>query len=63
MKKTYTTPIIDVSAMTADDILTVASHGIFSDNDEIGYGGIDEDGTKVPGSRQGSVWDDGEDDF
>ena len=62
MKKTYITPIIEISAMTADDLLIVASQGVVSNDYDIDYGGI-EDGTKVPGSRQFSVLDDEEDGF
>ena len=51
MKKTYITPITAYMAATADEVLTIAS-GVYSEDEGIEYGGIDEDGTKVPGARR-----------
>ena len=61
MKKLYITPAIDDLTLMADSLLTTASQGVISGSHDIDYGGIDKDGTMVPGARGNhGVWDDGE---
>lgn len=56
MKKTYMKPVIDIDGMEAETIIC-ASQGVTSGNG-IGYGGVDENGSKDPASRREfSVWD------
>lgn len=62
MKKTYIEPLIMVAEM---ELVTFVcgSQDIASGSDvnDIGYGGVDEGGTKDPASRRHrSVWDDDE---
>ena len=56
MKETYLAP----NALFYDvhPAMPLAVSGVTSDNG-IGYGGVDEEGTKEPGARRGShdVWD------
>lgn len=65
MKKQYITPTTAaVVAIATDAVLTTASRGVISEEFDIDYGGIDEDGTQVPGARlHHSIWDDEEDEF
>lgn len=56
MKKTYIEPVIDIDSMEAETFIC-ASQGVTSGNG-IGYGGVDENGSKDPASRREfSVWD------
>ncbi len=49
-------PVIDIDGMEAETIIC-ASQGVTSGNG-IGYGGVDENGSKDPASRREfSVWD------
>ena len=55
MKKQYIKP--SMSEVTLDS-MQLLSGSIKSDNDEIGYGGVDDGGTKDPSSRRfGFDWD------
>ncbi len=51
MKKPYLAPIVEIEKTESEVIL--ASSGVYSDDNEndIGYGGIDENGEMIPGSR------------
>jgi len=61
MKKTYITPATAVFTITAGSLLTTASQGVTSKDYDIDYGGIDENGTQVPGTRRRKdLWDDEE---
>ena len=61
MKKLYITPAIEDLTLMADSLLTTASQGVISEKHDIDYGGVDEDGTMVPGARSNhGIWDDGE---
>lgn len=61
MKKLYTTPSAAVFNITAGSLLTTASQGVTSDSYGIDYGGVDDAGTKVPGTRRfRDVWDETE---
>lgn len=56
MKKTYIQPCMEV--VSEDCSVLMSSSGVESNNG-IGYGGVDDDGTKDPASRRfGSDWDD-----
>ena len=59
MKKTYISPEITVEIW---DCLLLQSAsgvtGIMNDRLEIGYGGVDEDGSKDPSANHFSGWDD-----
>ena len=56
MKKTYIQPCMEV---ISEDCPMLLSGSIKSSNDEIGYGGVDDGGTKDPSSRRfGFGWDD-----
>ena len=55
MKKQYIRP--SMSEVTLDS-MQLLSGSIKSSNDEIGYGGVDDGGTKDPSSRRfGFDWD------
>ena len=55
MKKQYIIP--SMSEVTLDS-MQLLSGSIKSSNDEIGYGGVDDGGTKDPSSRRfGFDWD------
>ena len=58
MKKKYLQPSVSMDNMALQVILAVS--GVTSDKG-IGYGGIDENGTKDPSSRSLGLWDDEED--
>lgn len=61
MKKLYITPATAVSTITAASLLTSASQGVTSDGRNIGYGGVDNEGTQVPGTRRyRDIWDEEE---
>ena len=61
MKKTYFTPATVVVAIATDTILAPASQNITSNDNDILYGGIDENGAQVPGTRRRKdIWDDEE---
>ena len=51
MKKPYLAPVVEIEKTESENIL--ASSGVYSDDNEndIGYGGIDENGEMIPGSR------------
>ena len=52
-KKTYNSPVIDF--VNAEAMGFLCNSRVW--NDEIPYGGIDDEGTQVPGSRwQDDVW-------
>lgn len=53
MKKTYQSPQIKKFSIDSMNLLL----GV-SGNNGIPYGGVDEDGSKVPSVRRHSVWDD-----
>ena len=56
MKKQYIKP--SMSEVTLDS-MQLLSGSIKSSNDDIGYGGVDDGGTKDPSSRRfGFDWDD-----
>ena len=59
MKKKYLQPSVSMDNMALQVILAVS--GVTSDKG-IGYGGVDENGTKDPSSRRSmDLWDDEED--
>jgi hypothetical protein len=59
MKKTYITPITAYMAAAADELLTISA-GVYSQYG-IDYGGVDNDGSMVPGARRSqSLWSDEE---
>ena len=61
MKKTYLQPSVAMDKMELQAILAIS--GVTS-NKDIGYGGIDQDGSVAPESRSmgnWGLWDDGED--
>jgi hypothetical protein len=61
MKKTYIVPATIIVAVDDDaTILSVSTSGVQSENRNIGYGGVDEDGSMTPASRKKDAWDDGE---
>lgn len=58
MKKTYISPILTiVSSKTEEDLLQAS--GVFGPDQGIDYGGVDNDGTMDPASKENtfSVWD------
>lgn len=58
MKKPYITPTTSFFTDVLDTLLDVVSQGVTSDDYNIGYGGLDYDGTKVAGSRSSDfLWD------
>ena len=59
MKKTYRRPQIEVAEIELT-LFVCGSQDIKSSNDEITYGGVDEQGTKDPSSRRQrrDVWED-----
>lgn len=58
MKKTYITPQMEITEMETASML--ANSDSIKGLDGTGYGGVDEDGTKDPASRQWNGWDDDE---
>ena len=60
MKKTYQQPSA-VMAYIGTATIICGSQDITSNNNDIGYGGVDEGGTKDPASRrQHNLWEDEE---
>ncbi len=58
MKKQYISPTTSYFLVSMGELLVASSQGVNSDNYDIGYGGVDEDGTQVPGARRdGYLWD------
>ena len=58
MKKTYVTPQMETMVMDTASLLSDSKS--VTGPDGIGYGGVDEDGTKDPASRRFDVWNDDE---
>jgi hypothetical protein len=58
MKKTYITPQMEITEMETASML--ANSDSIKGLDGTSYGGVDEDGTKDPASRQWNGWDDDE---
>lgn len=58
MKKTaYIAPAIKTRIINIESVLVSASKGTISDNG-IGYGGVDEDGTRDPAAKDEDIyWD------
>lgn len=57
MKKNYDSPRIEVVLLLSEDIIT--SSGVTSEENGIGYGGVDNDGTnRADGRSRNSIWDD-----
>ena len=60
MKKTYLQPSIEMANMETEAMIC----GSVTSDKGIGYGGVDEEGTKDPASRrQFDVWADEEDTY
>lgn len=58
MKYTYSAPVVEIMSTEMEDML---AGSVTSVEKGIGYGGVDEDGTKDPSSRrQWDVWEDEE---
>ena len=60
MKKTYIQPTMAEESEMEMDAMICSSRGVTSDNG-ISYGGIDENGDKVPSARRNYDWDTEED--
>lgn len=65
MKKTYLQPFTEMVFIKSTMIICgsgdVTSNGV---DNPIGYGGVDEEGTKDPASRRrNDVWEEEEDDY
>ena len=56
MKKIYIIPGITFVSYQVEAIMQEAS-GVFSPNQGIDYGGVDEEGSKDPAAKSFSVWD------
>ena len=61
MKKTYIAPAITREVALKVHTMLCAS-GVTSDENGIGYGGVDTGGTMDPSAREGDFWDDEADD-
>jgi len=63
MKKTYTRPFIEMDSIETG-LMICASGSVISsgttDENEITYGGVDEEGTLEPASRRHDLWEDEE---
>lgn len=61
MKKKYIHPQIVVKQMEAASVIC-GSQDVHAtvNGDDIGYGGVDEEGQRDPSSRRRDVWDDEE---
>ena len=55
MKKTYKSPVTEIVVSSMQPLLNGVS------GEGMGYGGVDEGGTKDPSSRRRRHWDDDED--
>jgi hypothetical protein len=57
-KKVYLTPAVSLLDTDAEELL-VGSKDIYNEERNIGYGGVDEEGTKDPAARGlQDIWDD-----
>ena len=56
MKKVYIIPSITFVSYQVEAKMQEAS-GVFSPDQGIDYGGVDEDGSKDPAAKSFSVWD------
>ncbi|MBQ5981960.1 MAG: hypothetical protein IJL54_07335 [Prevotella sp.] len=56
MKKVYIIPTITFVSYQVEAIMQEVS-GVFGPDQGIGYGGVDEEGTKDPAAKSFSVWD------
>jgi hypothetical protein len=56
MKKVYIIPGIKFISYQGEAIMQNGS-GVFGPDQGIGYGGVDEDGSKDPAVKSFSVWD------
>lgn len=60
-KKIYTTPSLSIVAFSYHGSLLNALSGVRSEEKDIPYGGVDEEGSITPGARrQNNVWDEEE---
>ena len=55
MRRTYVKPVIRV--VKTGMSLPIASSGVYSTDKNIGYGGVDTEGTMTPSSRRMRGWD------
>ena len=60
MKTLYITPSVEILELSAENM--IATSGVHSDEYDIGYGGVDEDGKLTPSSRGrrgtwGDLWE------
>jgi len=63
MKKNYIAPNVEITEIELQQLIAVS--GVSSEGKGIGYGGVDEEGTKDPAARRRrrkDVWDDEEED-
>lgn len=59
MKKTYIAPIIEIEEAETQQLLAGSGViGKMGETSEIGWGGVDEDGSLDPSSNQYDGWDD-----
>ena len=63
MKKTYIIPTIKRIVMLEERTIVCASGVTGDDTTDIGYGGVDTDGTMEPSARQDNGWLDDEDEL
>lgn len=60
MKKNYITPGTEVMQADVEQMLAASICGKIGDNEEIGYGGLDEDGSLDPSVKEHAAdyeWD------
>ncbi len=58
MKKTYITPKTEINQISLQKILTGSGvTGLMNDKLDLGYGGVDEDGSMTPSANHWN-WDD-----
>ena len=60
MKAKYITPGMEIEEISVESM--IATSGVHSDEYDIGYGGVDEDGSLTPSSRSrrgtwGDLWE------
>ncbi len=60
MKAKYITPDMEIQELSVESM--IAASGVTNDEYDIGYGGVDEDGSLTPSSRGrrgtwGDLWD------
>ncbi len=59
MRKPYIPPKIEIELMTGATLLAGSGViGLMDDKLDIGFGGVDEDGSKDPSANQYGGWDD-----